>query len=176
MPTPTPLTIRRATNDDALPIARVLVESWKTTYTGIVPTAFLDAMKIDEQARMVSGVLAAGDRHILVAEVDGAVVGFIAGGAIRESLDDFDAELQTIYLLAAHQGNGAGRRLCQALIAELRASGYRRMAVWVLEQNATAVSFYQRIGGVQVAQKIVEIGGASLNDLAFGWHSLDQVT
>jgi hypothetical protein len=47
------------------------------------------------------------------------------------------------------------------------------MLVWVLEQNPS-VSFYERLGAVQIARKIINIGGADLQELAFGWQSLDR--
>jgi hypothetical protein len=49
------------------------------------------------------------------------------------------------------------------------------MIVWVLEQNPS-VSFYKRLGAVQVARKIINIGGADLQELALGWPSLDRLT
>ena len=48
------------------------------------------------------------------------------------------------------------------------------MLVWVLEQNPS-VSFYERLGAVQVARKIINIGGADLQELALGWPSLDRL-
>ena len=48
------------------------------------------------------------------------------------------------------------------------------MLVWVLEQNSS-VSFYERLGAVQVARKVINIGGADLQELAFGWSSLDRL-
>ena len=47
------------------------------------------------------------------------------------------------------------------------------MAVWALEDNLPAVRFYQKLGAVQIARKPIDIGGASLMELAFGWPTLD---
>jgi hypothetical protein len=46
------------------------------------------------------------------------------------------------------------------------------MLVWVLSENP-AVSFYKRLGGMQIADKSIEIGGTSLEESAFGWPSLE---
>jgi hypothetical protein len=48
------------------------------------------------------------------------------------------------------------------------------MLVWVLEQNPS-LSFYERLGAVQIARKVINIGGADLQELAFGWPSLDRL-
>jgi hypothetical protein len=49
------------------------------------------------------------------------------------------------------------------------------MALWVLRRNP-AVGFYQHMGGVEIGQKTVEIGGAFLEEVAFGFNlSLDPM-
>jgi len=45
------------------------------------------------------------------------------------------------------------------------------MLLWVLAQNP-ATSFYKHLGAIELAQKQIEIGGASLQELALGWTSL----
>jgi hypothetical protein len=51
---------------------------------------------------------------------------------------------------------------------ELRRQGFRNMVVWVLRENP-ACGFYQRVGGVQVAEQPIEIGGKALPEVAYGW-------
>jgi len=41
--------------------------------------------------------------------------------------------------------------------------------VWVLAANAPARRFYEAIHGVQAGQRQVEIGGQSLDEVAYGW-------
>jgi hypothetical protein len=43
------LDIRRASQSDARAIAEVHVASWRETYRGIVPDAFLDALSVAER-------------------------------------------------------------------------------------------------------------------------------
>ena len=84
--------IRTATQDDAPSIARVQIETWKTTYRGIVPDAYLAGLDA-EQRTMRWGEHLKSPERIFVAEQHGEVVGFISGGPVRESLDAYDAEL-----------------------------------------------------------------------------------
>jgi len=44
------LVIREATVEDSAEIARVQVDTWRTTYRGIVPQSFLDEMAYDLRA------------------------------------------------------------------------------------------------------------------------------
>jgi len=43
--------------------------------------------------------------------------------------------------------------------------------VWVLKKNP-AVAFYSRLGGSQIAEKRIDIGGLELEEIALGWSSL----
>ncbi|NYF78856.1 GNAT family N-acetyltransferase [Granulicella arctica] len=167
-------TIRPGELGDAAGIALVHVQSWKSTYRGIVPDTYLAALEIESRAEMWKGQLLSGDSLIFVAEDESGVVGFAAAGSLRESVDDYDAELYAIYLLDTRQRQGAGRMLVHALAVGLRARGFKSFLVWVLEQNPS-VSFYKSLGGVQVAQKSVEIGGVYLPEIACGWSSIDQL-
>ena len=166
--------IRQAAPADATAIAHVQVESWRTTYKGIVPDTFLAAM--NEEARTESWQPQLADAAILifVACDETGVVGFIAGGAIRDPAEDYDAELYAIYLLQQKQQQGAGRALVRALATSLHAQGLRKMIVWALEANP-AVEFYKRLGAIPVTTKIIHIGGKDLPDLALGWTSLSSL-
>lgn len=171
-------TIRQAGIQDAATIARVHVASWKTTYAGIVPDAYLAGLDEQESARRWADRFAAGEHIAFVAEAQSetasGIVGFISGGPSREALGNCDAELYAIYLLHPQQRFGAGRLLTHALATALRDMGHQSLLVWALEQNP-AVYFYQRLGAVRIAERSIEIGGVNLPELAFAWRSLDDL-
>jgi L-amino acid N-acyltransferase YncA len=167
-------TIRQARVEDAAGIAHVQVESWKTTYAGIVPDAFLDDMNTETQTQNWQTWFFGDTVQIFVAEDETGIFGFASGGKIREALGDYDAELYAIYLLRQRQRQHAGRMLSQTLASGLCASGFKSMLVWVLEANPS-LSFYKHLGGIQISQKIIEIGGVDLPELAFGWPILDRL-
>lgn len=164
--------IRRATREDAEAIAAVHVESWKTTYAGIVPDEYLASLDAGERVGMWRGWLSSPGLFIFVAEDGVGIIGFVGGGRVREAISGFAAELYALYVLREHQGRGAGRQLTFALVDRLRREGFESMLVWVLRENP-AVSFYIHLGGMQIASKSIEIGGASLEESAFGWPSLE---
>lgn len=160
-------TIRSANVDDAHGIAQVQAASWKTTYAGIVPDAYLQSLNAELRCERWKELLAAPTSESFVAENEAGVFGFVVGGPLREPIAEYDAELYAMYLFREFQRQGVGRRLVAELAAALHNREFRRMVAWVLEKNP-AVGFYQRIGGVLIAQKEIEIGGASLQELAFG--------
>ena len=141
---------------------------------GIVPDAFLAALNIDDRAEMWRRMIAAEDGLMFVAEDEEGVFGFCSGGKLREGLGSYDAELYAIYLLRKNQGKGGGRDLFEALVASLQEAGYSGIVLWVLKDNPAA-RFYEHLGGVRVASKQIDIGGAKLDEVAYGWPRLEDV-
>jgi GNAT superfamily N-acetyltransferase len=164
------ITIRAATTEDAGAIAHVHVESWRTTYAGIVPDAYLAGL--DEMLRTkLWHEWLTRSALVLVAERDGKVVGFAHAGTNREPLEDCDGELYSIYLLRESQRHGAGTALLGAIASALLDRGFRSLAVWVLERNP-ARSFYEKKGAHLSASKVIEIGGVRLMEVAYVWPEL----
>jgi GNAT superfamily N-acetyltransferase len=161
------MAIRAANESDAIGIAHVHIQSWRTTYAGIVPDSYLASLDETERAQLWREWLTR-DIYTFVAELDGDVIGFISGGPIREPMQGCDAELYAIYLLKEHQGSRIGTALLRALTTALVSRGFKSMAVWVLEKNP-AKDFYVNSGAHLVTSKEIEIGGVRLTELAFCW-------
>jgi GNAT superfamily N-acetyltransferase len=168
--------LRRATVNDATAIARVQIDSWRSTYAGLVPDSYLQSLDAEDRAAGWTNHLGAGSLIALVAHDPEGIFGFACGGKLRGELASFDAELYAIYLLQRKQRFGAGTALAVTLAAALRIEGHTSMAVWVLRDNLPAVNFYRRLGGIQIAEKLIEIGGAELPELALGWPALELKT
>jgi SAM-dependent methyltransferase len=169
--------IREASIEDAAAIARVHIESWRTTYSGILPDEFIDKFACDERDRFWRKILddSARRRFVCIAEdEDGTVVGFVSGGPARGETHCFAGELYTVYLLAAHQRRGIGRRLTAALARRLLRAGFSSMLVWVLAANK-ARGFYAALGGVIAAEKRAEIPAAELTEIAYGWKDIRRL-
>lgn len=162
--------IRVAEVRDAAAIAHVHVQSWLTTYKDILAESYLATLNETERVPLWGDWLAR-DILVFVAEVDGEVVGFAGGGAIREPLQPYDSELYTLYLLQEAQGRGIGKDLLRTLMRTLVQRSYRGMLVWVLESNP-AVQFYLKAGAGHITSKPIEIGGVQLSELALGWPDL----
>ncbi len=92
--------IRQATVDDSGAIARIQVDTWRTTYRGIVPQDYLDAMEIVPRAQFWREHLATAASRVYVAEREGKVCGFASGLPLREPLPGFAGE--SIGEIAAH--------------------------------------------------------------------------
>ena len=163
--------VREARYADAPGLARVHVESWRTTYQGIVPADYLASLSYERRQQMWERVLSNPDANefVYVAEGEsGQIVGFASGGPERTQDPVYRGELYAIYLLDTHQRQGIGRRLTQLVAERLAQAGIHSMLLWVLADNPSC-HFYEALGGQQVHDQPIEIGGATLNEIAYGW-------
>lgn len=167
--------IRPATSHDVEAIAHIHVETWRSTYAGIIPDPYLVQMNVARQRRMWQQLLHGGGRgqHVVVAELaDGEIVGFASCGPARRSAlprrAPYDGEVYTLYVAVDHQGQGHGARLLAACFDTLRTQDKTAAVVWVLAANP-ARFFYEAKGGHRVAERIERFAGAALEELAFGW-------
>ena len=168
------ITIRAARVEDAPGIAKVHVDSWRTSYAGIVPDAFLENLSYQRRTNLWDDILRDAERKqfVYVAENEGQeIVGFVAGGRDREHNPPYEAELYTIYILQEYQGQGIGRRLVRVFAEQLLRAGMRSMLLWVFAQNPSR-RFYESLGGRYIKSSQFEIGGATLEEVAYGWEDV----
>ncbi len=164
--------IRRALPSDAPGIARVHVQSWRSTYVEIVPDDYLASLDCTERERIWRRLIADEAQVTYVAEHrrDG-IVGFVGGGPAREDDMACTGELYAIYLLEQHQRRGIGRRLVRELCAWLLSQDLTSMYTWVLEENPYR-RFYESLGGIELRRQTITIGGQDVVEVANGWDDI----
>jgi GNAT superfamily N-acetyltransferase len=164
--------IREATLDDALAIARIHVDTWRTTYRGIVPDEYLANLSYQQRAerwyKTLSCAPEAGDFTYVAEAEPGNMLGFANGGVERTRDPLYKGELRAIYIQQRHQGQRIGRSLVQAITKKLHLLEINSMMVWVFLDNP-ACQFYTALGGKLVHEKEFELGGKNLTELAYGW-------
>jgi GNAT superfamily N-acetyltransferase len=170
----TAISLRRAGAADAPAIARVRIDSWRTTYRGIVPDAYLDAMEIDASTAMWDRVLTAGPgtTSVFVADHGGEIVGFAGGVMLEQPKYGIDAELVAIYLRREFQHVGLGRRLVGAIVDAQRLHGATGLLTWVIAGNKAARAFYERLGGEILVEQPFQWDGLDLVEVGYGWRDL----
>lgn len=170
----TEITFRRATANDAEAIAALRVESWRTTYRGVMPDAYLDSMRAEESAAMWSQVLLADlpTISIFVAEAGTELVGFAAGMFLMPEKFEMNAELTAIYHKPIAQRGGVGRRLLSLVAEALQKQGAHSLLVWVIAGNQGARQFYQQLGAELLIEQPFTWDGLDLMESGYGWRDL----
>lgn len=169
--------IRTATPDDAPAIAQIRVDAWRETYKGMIPDAYLAAMRVEDSAALWLRVLSApSDRtSVFVATRDAEVVGFAAGNLLTEPKHGLDAELTAIYLRRASQRTGIGRGLVAAVVAAAARQGATGLLTWVIAGNKEARAFYERLGAELLVEQPFQWDGMDLVEAGYGWRDLEAL-
>ena len=91
--------VRAAVERDAEAVARVHVESWRSTYRGLVPDDYLAGLSVERRADVWRRLIAeaGADRGVLVLEDDGDVIGFCHYGPSRDDDVAGTGEVTSIY-------------------------------------------------------------------------------
>ncbi len=160
--------IREARAEDARAIAQVHVESWRTTYRGLMPEEVLARLSVEDRENAWIGILRDRTKFTYVAESERSVVGFANGGPERTKDPEYSGEIYAVYLLEEHQRRGIGRTLVHALAERLVREGLSSILVWVLTENP-ACRFYEALGGAFVRNRKRRVGGVDLDHVAYGW-------
>jgi ribosomal protein S18 acetylase RimI-like enzyme len=89
----------------------------------------------------------AGEPSILVATIEGQIVGYVGGGSSRDSEEaEGTAEIYAIYVTPTRWRQGLGRRLMEAAITRLSDAGFDEVMLWTFGENAPARRFYEALG------------------------------
>ncbi|MEK7016989.1 GNAT family N-acetyltransferase [Bacillus sp. FSL R9-9410] len=165
--------IRKAMKADIAAIAKVHVESWKTTYTGIFANEILENLTFEQRKKQWENIFQKEDnlQYRFVAEtLTGEIIGFIDGGVERTGTYNCDGELYAIYILQKYQGMKIGQRLFQALLSECKKDNMQSLLVWVVANNPSK-KFYEKYNPEKIDTKILE--RLNVEEIAYAWRDRD---
>jgi len=173
-PLPSGLPVRTAAAGDAASVARVHVETWRSTYAGLIPDAVLVGMsERNRAAHWAQALTRWQSREKVLVAVDEAdqVVGFGSCGPAREVDQPGTGEVYTLYVTPDHQGAGLGRALLFALFDALTARDMTSAILWVLSLNPSRF-FYEAMGGERFAERDERLWGTVLHEIGYRWRQL----
>ncbi|KRD40818.1 acetyltransferase [Acidovorax sp. Root275] len=132
-------TIRRAIFPDDLPAVTAIFREYVLS-----PTANLDFQDYEQEFAELPGKYAEPDGGVLLAVVEGRVVGC---AALRR-VEGGTCELKRVYVRPAARGMDLGRQLVEEMLRVARQAGYRRMCLDVLPEFVAAQRLYESLGFV----------------------------
>ena len=166
----TAFVVRPARAEDADAIGRVQVETWREAYRGLMPDEAVDGFDVAERQRLWREGLARVPRPgsgTFVAELDGEVVGFASVGRSRDEEAESEGELYAIYLHPSRWDQGIGRALLERAEESMRAYGFERAVLWVMEGNERGERFYRAAGWERDGRKVDTFQGAEVAELRY---------
>jgi GNAT superfamily N-acetyltransferase len=107
-----------------------------------------DPTDLEPYRRALAEIVAGTGNDVLVAEIDGAVVGMCQLTLIRhvQERGGLCAEIESMHVAAARRGRGVGRVLLDAAVDRARAAGCYRVQLTSNTVRTDAHRFYVRAG------------------------------
>lgn len=139
---------RLATSDDAAEIASLHARSWQLAYKGMLSDDFLTNHVVADRQQLWNKRLMSPsqDQYVMVCHESELLLGFVCMFLNHD--DQYGALLDNLHVAPGQQRRGIGQQLMRnAMRYLLEHDTPHGMFLWVFEQNANAVKFYEKLGG-----------------------------
>jgi L-amino acid N-acyltransferase YncA len=162
--------ITPATLEDARQVAEIHVTTWQSAYQGILPAEYLASLSVEKREAMWRESIVKGVPQLLVAKVEGDMVGWVAFGRCRDEGSTLDsAEVWALYVAPPSWSSGVGRMLWRRSQARMLEQGFKTVHAWVFTQNARAIKFYRAAGFAPDLSSVkeFELGGKRVQEMRY---------
>ncbi|KAG9410824.1 hypothetical protein AC1031_018848 [Aphanomyces cochlioides] len=181
---------RAARREDADDIARVHSLGWEQAFAEILPADFIDSVnsrRQEQYSKLLESPNPSDQSALVVAvhrDTASNVMESIAGCCtIRKNQSKCDTvqhafgfELACVYVLAAHHGTGASKKLLRAGMELMAMQPSDTMFCKVFEKNSRAVRFYEKMGATPVGREVTtEYSVEPEAILIMGWSSVQCI-
>lgn len=168
--------IRKAHKSDLSFIAKIHVDTWNTSYKGIIPDEYLKGRSYKEQEqKWLQRIFdnPNSKEFMYAAEnEEGKILGFAS--ASIENKEETDSILYTIYILKEYQRQGIGKLLLKSIVKDLKTLKAKSMITWVFEDNPSR-RFYEALGAKKFKEKLVNIRERDIKEIAYIWDDISYI-
>jgi GNAT superfamily N-acetyltransferase len=169
------IVFRTATVADSQRIASLHAESWRSAYRGILSDKYLDGPVNEDRESLWTSRLKspyADRRYVLLAEADGASVGFVC--VLLDEEPEWGAYLDNLHVVPNLKGKGIGRQLFgRAAQWVMSKEPAWPLHLWVFEANDSARRFYDVLNGEVVERRHKKApDGAVIPSLRYVWRDI----
>jgi ribosomal protein S18 acetylase RimI-like enzyme len=163
------VTIRPARLEDVPELARIQVDTWRSTYKGLIDQNYLDSLSYsDKEQNLAKGISLNYPTTVrLVALLDNVIAGFVIAGSKRGDDWPHTSEMYALYVAENVQGLGAGSALYKEAAEWLRHAGHSGMIIRVLKGNDKSIKFYGSRGARLIGDEPLMLEGIEYNELVF---------
>ena len=133
-----------------------------------MPQTYLDNLKEDFWVKPFFEWIAINTITVQIAYENQDAVGCIAYGKARDEKKNGWGEIISFYLLPEYFSKGIGQNLFDSAIVDMQQLGFKKIYLWVLEENLRAQKFYKKNNFVETDEKCTcSIEGKVLFDLRY---------
>lgn len=167
------MVIRRLmATDSREEVSNIYEQSWKYAYKGIIAQSYLDSIPKGHWCPAFDKP----DRHTLVMLDGDKIIGTSSYCKSRFENYSHWGEIIFIYFLPEYMSKGYGKDLLEQAVKELKKMGFKKLFLWVLEDNHKARRFYEKFGFKFSGEYMQDvIGGKQLRELQYTYFITENV-
>ncbi len=149
--------------DPAVPIVSMTAGHWpdvaRIYAAGIASGDATFETEVPDWATWDAGHLA--DHRFVSVDAAGAVTGWVAAVAVSDRCVYAGVVEHSVYVDPAHQGQGVGRLLLEALVASTEAAGIWTIQTGIFPENVASLAVHARVGFrvVGTRERLGQLGG-----------------
>jgi GNAT superfamily N-acetyltransferase len=163
------VTIRLASADDGEGMATLFMRVWHLSLREIVPAGFLEQFEHEKQKQKYSERAVDSNWLLSVAVFQGQIIGMIAAKDNDWEPRLYQKQIKAMYVDPEFQSRGVGQALLASIFADLKRQGITKVALWCIEANKRARSFYERHGGTKLEGVEPPQEYAAMPHVVYGW-------
>ena len=151
--------IRRVKAGDENTLAYIQTESWREAFQEILSEEVLskctELKSVTETYKMLLVRQAANGYNL---EQDGKPHCKARRAAARHADMAGDAELICIHSLKGNWHQGYGKMMMERILGDIKSAGYPEVVLWVFDNNARAIGFYEALSFTATGRKQPSLG------------------
>ncbi|QHT63055.1 GNAT family N-acetyltransferase [Paenibacillus lycopersici] len=158
--------IRQALPADWFALGELQARSYHDAYRRLLPNDFLNKVTAESRQAGCRERLRDLREYTAMLLIDDRAAGYISLRFPAEAQGG-EGKITALYLLREYWGHGLGKRLMACGLDRLRERGCAEAGLWVLEKNAGARRFYERLGFRPDGQERVVMRGDAFVQLRY---------
>lgn len=168
--------IRQAKIGDEKEIAKIIIDSWKVSYRGIIEDDYLDKLnykiKEEKQRKYITEQKKKGYYiYVYKDDIINKILGFIIlGPPQKKEIINFDMEIYELYIEPNNKFKGIGTKLINFAKKEMILLGFRNICLRCLSDNLLGIRFFLKMGGVILKEENLVVGNKSVKNMYIGFN------
>lgn len=151
--------IRRVKAGDENTLAYIQTESWREAFREILSEEVLSkCTEFESVTEMYKMLLERQAANGYILELDGKPHCMAWWAAARDADMAGDAELICIHSLKGNWHQGYGKMMMERILDDIKSAGYPEVVLWVFDNNARAIGFYETLGFTATGRKQPSLG------------------
>lgn len=155
------ITIKKADENDIQILAEIHSVSLITAFRGLFSEEIVsEFFTMERRQRGFAQEIKLGNPINYLVYGDDEPMGVLTYGQSRYmEVDKETIELWRVYFLPGFWGKGAAKPAVDLILSEIQADGFKRVILWVMEENLRARRFYEKYGFTKTNEILdVELG------------------